>query len=151
VDGDQPLTNIQTVDDLVDTSRAQPRFTMMLVGVFSFTALLLAIIGIYGVISYSVAQRAQEFGIRMALGADRHAILTLVLQQGLWLALVGIAVGLTAAFAVTELVASLLYKVNARDSATFILAPAVFLCIALVACYLPARRATNVNPIEALR
>jgi ABC-type antimicrobial peptide transport system permease subunit len=151
VDSDQPLNKIQTVDDLVDDSRAQPRITMLLVGAFSLTALLLAIIGIYGVISYSVAQRRQEFGIRMALGAGRTDILRLVLRQGLMLAGIGIGVGLAAALLLTKLAASLLYKVGAHDPATFVLAPLIFLAIALLACYLPARRATTVDPIEALR
>jgi putative ABC transport system permease protein len=151
VDSDQPLTKIQTVDDLVDSSRAQPRFMLFLVGAFSFTALALAIIGIYGVVSYSVAQRQQEFGIRMALGAERSDVLRLVLRQGLSLALIGIAGGLAAALLLTKLAGSLLYKVGARDPATFVLAPIVFLAIALLACYLPARRATKVDPIQALR
>ena len=151
IDGDQPLTRIQTVDDLVDDSRAQPRFTLLLLGAFSFTALALAVIGIYGVISYSVAQRRQEFGIRMALGAERADILRLVLRQGMMLAVIGIGVGLAAALFLTKLAASLLYKVGAHDLATFVLAPLIFLTIALLACYLPARRATRVDPIEALK
>ncbi len=151
VDSDQPLTKIQTVDDLVDNSRAQPRFMLLLVSAFSFTALALAIIGIYGVISYSVAQRRQEFGIRMALGAERKDIMRLVLRQGLTLAAMGIGVGLAAALLLTRLAAGLLYKVGARDLATFVFAPLLFLCVAMLACYLPARRATRVDPIEALR
>jgi len=151
IDGDQPLTKIQTVEDLVDDSRAQPRFTLLLLSAFSFTALMLAMIGIYGVISYSVAQRRQEFGIRMALGAERANILRLVLRQGFTLAVIGIGVGVVAALLLTKLAGSLLCKVGARDPATFVLAPLIFLAIALVACYLPARRATKVNPIEALR
>ena len=151
VDSDQPLTKIQTVEDLMDDSRAQPRFTMLLVGAFSFTALALAIIGIYGVISYSVAQRQQEFGIRMALGAERADILRVVLQQGVRLAVIGIAIGLAAALLLTRLAAGFVYKVSVRDLTTFALAPVIFLVISLLACYLPARRATKVDPIEALR
>ncbi len=151
VDAEQPLTNIQTVDDLLDSSRAQPRFTMLLVGVFSATALTLAIIGIYGVLSYSVAQRRPEFGIRLALGARRADILRLVLRQGLMLTIAGIAIGLTAALLLTRLAASMVYQVSTRDLATFVITPVVFLLIALLASYLPALRATRVSPVEALR
>jgi putative ABC transport system permease protein len=151
VDTDQPVMNVQTIDDLMDDSRSQPRFTMLLLGVFSATALALAVIGIYGVLSYSVAQRRQEFGIRLALGAEYVDILQLVVRQGIILAAAGVAVGLTAALLMTRLMSSMLYKVGARDLTTFLLAPAVFLCIAVMASYLPARRATRVHPIEALR
>jgi len=151
VDSEQPVTKIQTVDDLMDKSRAQPHFTMLLVGTFSFTALALAVIGIYGLLSYSVAQRRQEFGIRLALGAERGDILRLVVRQGLLLAAAGIALGLTVALFVTRMMSSMLYKVGARDGITFVFTPLVFLCIALLASYVPARRATKVHPIEALR
>ncbi len=151
VDSEQPVTKIQTVDDLMDKSRAQPHFTMLLVGTFSFTALALAVIGIYGVLSYSVAQRRQEFGIRLALGAERGDILRLVVRQGLLLATAGIALGLMVALLVTRMMSSMLYKVGARDAITFVSTPVVFLCIALLASYVPARRATKVHPIEALR
>jgi putative ABC transport system permease protein len=151
VDPDQPVTNIQTVDQLMDSSRAQPRFTMLLLGVFSAAALALAVIGIYGVLSYSVTQRRQELGIRLALGAERGNILGLVVRQGLVLAGAGIAVGLVAALLLTRLMSSLLYKVGALDLTTFALTPLAFLVIALLASYLPALRATEVNPVEALR
>jgi putative ABC transport system permease protein len=151
VDPDQPVTKVQTVNELMDSSRSQPRFTMLMLGVFSATALTLAVIGIYGVLSYSVAQRRQEFGIRLALGAERADILRLVVRQGLVLAFGGIAIGLLAALLFTRLMSSLLYKVGARDLATFILTPLLFVCVALLASYLPARRATKVDPMEALR
>ncbi|MGO9433941.1 MAG: ABC transporter permease [Terracidiphilus sp.] len=151
VDSEQPVTKIQTVDDLMDKSRAQPHFTMLLVGTFSFTALALAVIGIYGMLSYSVAQRRQEFGIRLALGAERGDILRLVVRQGLLLATAGIALGLMVALLVTRMMSSMLYKIGARDGITFFLTPLVFLFIALLASYVPARRATKVHPIEALR
>jgi len=151
VDADQPITNVQTVDDLMDSSRSQPRFTMLLLAVFSATALLLAVVGIYGVLAYSVAQRRQEFGIRLALGAEQADILRMVLRQGLVLAVSGIATGLFASLFLTRLMSSMLYKVGARDLTTFAITPLLFFGIALLASYLPARRATKVNPIEALR
>ena len=151
VDPDQPVTKIQTVDDLMNDSRSEPRFTMMLLSVFSATALGLAVIGIYGVLSYSVAQRRQEFGIRLALGAGHEDILALVVRHGLMLAMAGIVIGLLAALFLTRLMASMLYKVGTRDLVTFVFTPLLFLGIALLASYLPARRATKVNPIEALR
>ena len=151
VDSDQPVTHIQTVDELMDNSRSQPRFTMLLLAVFSATAPVLAVIGIYGVLSYSVAQRRQEFGIRLALGAAHADILRMVVRQGVVLAALGIMFGLLASFALTRLMSSMLYKVGTIDLATFILTPALFLGIALLASYVPARRATRVNPVEALK
>jgi putative ABC transport system permease protein len=151
IDADQPITNIQTVEELMDQSRSQPRFTMLLLAAFSATALALAVIGIYGVLSYSVAQRQQEFGIRLALGAERADILRLVVRHGLMLAITGIAAGLTASLLLTRLMASMLYKVGARDLTTFLLTPLVFLIIAMLASYLPAKRAMRVSPVEALK
>jgi putative ABC transport system permease protein len=151
VDAEQPLTKVQTVNDLMDSSRAQPRLLMMMVGTFSATALALAVIGIYGVLSYSVAKRKQEFGIRLALGAGRGDILRLVLRQGFVLTVAGIAVGLVAAFVLAGLASSVLYKVGAHDPVVFICAPLVFLGIALLACYLPACRAFRADPLEALK
>jgi ABC-type antimicrobial peptide transport system permease subunit len=135
----------------MDNSRSQPRFTMLLLAVFSATALALAVIGIYGVLSYSVAQRRQEFGIRLALGAAHADILRMVVRQGLTLAALGVTFGLLASFALTRLISSMLYKVGAMDLATFILTPALFFGVALLASYAPAQRATRVNPVEALR
>ena len=151
VDPDQPVTNIQTVDDLMESSLTQPRFTMMLLGIFSVTALALAVIGIYGVLAYSVTQRRHELGIRLALGAEAADILRLVVRQGLVLAGIGVAIGLVAALIVTRLMSSLLYKVSSRDVTTFVAAPALFLTIALFTSYVPARRATKVDPMEAMR
>jgi putative ABC transport system permease protein len=151
VDPDEPVMNVRTVDDLMDDSRAQPRFTMLLLGIFSATAFLLAAIGIYGVLAYSVAQRRHELGICLALGAGRGDILGLVVRQGLTLALAGIAIGLAAAPFLTRLMASMLFEVGERDLTTFVLAPLVFLAAALLASLLPARRATKVDPMEALR
>jgi ABC-type antimicrobial peptide transport system permease subunit len=155
LDSDQPVTNIQTVDELMDGSRAQPRFILLLLGVFSVAALVLAIIGIYGVLAYTVAQRRQEMGIRLALGAEKSYILRLVVGHGLLLAVCGIALGLIGALALSWIMASvltgILYQVGARDLGTFVIAPVAFLAIALCASYLPARRATQVDPNEALR
>jgi ABC-type antimicrobial peptide transport system permease subunit len=151
LDADQPVTDVQTIDELMDTFRAQPRFIMLLLTGFSATALVLAVIGIYGVLAYSVAQRRQELGIRLALGAEKLDILRLVVGQGLGLTAIGIAIGLVAAFALTHLMSSFVYQVNVYDPATFVLAPIVFMAIGLVASYLPARRATQVDPTEALR
>jgi putative ABC transport system permease protein len=151
IDRDQPLIKIQTVDELMDGARTEPRFLLMLVGAFSATALVLAIIGIYGMLSYAVAQRRQEFGIRLALGANRADLLRLVLRRGLVLATSGVVLGLAAALALTRFLISLLYRVDTHDLATFVVAPAIFLCIALLASYLPARRATRADPIEAIK
>ena len=151
IDADQPVTSIQSVDQLMDAARTQPRFTMMLLATFSATALILAIIGIYGVLAYSVAQRRHELGIRMALGAERSDILRLVVRQGFMLAVIGIGIGLVAAAALTRLMSALLYRTGTHDLITFAIAPAVFLLIALLASYLPARRATKVDPMEAMR
>ena len=151
VDPEQPLSNIQTVEDLMDGSRAQPRFTMLLIGAFAATALALAMIGIYGVLWHSVAQRRQEFGIRLALGAGPADISKLVLRQGLILSIAGIAIGLGAALCLTTLASSMLYGVGVLDPAAFIASPLVFLSIALLASYVPARRAANVDPMQALR
>lgn len=151
IDPDQPVTNIQSVDELMDEARAQPRFTMILLAVFSATTLALAVMGIYGVLAYSVGQRRQELGIRLALGAEPADILRLVLRQGFGLAIFGIAIGLFTAFLMTTLMSSLLYGVSSRDMVTFAIAPIVFLGVSLVASYLPARRATKLDPVDALR
>ena len=151
VDPDQPVTAVQTVDELMDVSRAQPRFIMMLLAVFSVTALGLAAIGLYAVLAWSVAQRRQEIGIRLALGAERRDVLWAVVRQGLGLVAAGIAIGLAAGLFATQLMSSVLYKTSAHDLTTFALAPLVFLGIALLASYLPARRATKVDPLEAMR
>jgi len=151
VDPDQPVTGIQTVDEIMDTSLSQTRFIMVLLSVFSGAALALAVIGIYGVLAYSVTQRQHELGIRMALGARRGDVLRLVVRQGLVLAGAGVGIGLIAAPLLTRLMSSMLYKVGARDLTTFALAPLVFLSIALLASYLPARRAAKLDPMETLR
>ncbi len=151
IDPDQPVTGILTAEDLMDNSRTQPRFIMMLLGLFSLTALALALIGIYGVLAYSVAQRQHELGIRVALGAKSADILRLVVRQGLILAVSGVVIGLVAALIMTRVMSSLLYKVGTHDLVTFVVAPLLFLAVAVVTSYVPARRATKVDPIEAMR
>jgi putative ABC transport system permease protein len=155
IDADQPVTAVLTVDELMDGLRAQPRSMMLLLGIFAAAALALAVVGVYGVLAYSVAQRRQEIGIRLALGAEKSDILRLVVGQGLALALAGIAIGLVLAvglsLAFSRMVSGLLYRVGTHDLATFLLTPLAFIVIALAASYLPARRAMRVNPTEALR
>jgi putative ABC transport system permease protein len=151
VDRDQPVTSVKTMDELLESGAAQPRFTASLLGALSGAALLLALVGIYGVIAYSVAERTQEMGVRIALGAERNDILRLVLRQGITLAAYGIAIGAAASLALTRLLTSFLYHVSATDPLTFATASALFLGVALLASYLPARRATRVDPAVALR
>jgi predicted permease len=151
IDADQPVTKIQTVDDLMDTGRAEPRFTMLLLAVFSVTALALAAIGLAAMLAWSVVQRRQELAIRLALGAGRRDVLWLIVRHGLVLAVSGVAIGLLAGLALTRLLASVLYKTSAHDLGAFAVAPLVFLVVAWFASYLPARRAMQVDPIETLK
>ena len=146
-----PVSGAQTLNATVSASLAQRRFSMEMVGLFALTALLLAGLGIYGVISYLVSERTQEIGIRLALGASRSNILRLVLREGLGLAIMGAAVGLVCALIVSNLMASLLYSVRPTDPLTFASVAFFFLGVALLACYLPARRAMKVDPMVALR
>jgi putative ABC transport system permease protein len=151
VDPDQPMWKIRTVEFLVNRSTADRKFLMVLMGIFASLALVLTIIGLYGVISYLVNQRTQEIGIRMALGAQVGDILRMVLKQGMILVLSGVALGLGAAWLLTRLMSRLLYQVSATDPATFGAIALLLIIVALLACYLPARRATKVNPLVALR
>jgi putative ABC transport system permease protein len=146
-----PVYGAQTLDETVSASLSQRRFSMELVGLFALTALLLAGLGIYGVISYVVSERTHEIGIRLALGAQRRNILHIVLRQGLGLAIAGAAVGLICALIVSQLMASLLYGVRPTDPLTFAGVALLFIGVALVACYVPARRAMKVDPMVALR
>lgn len=151
VDADQPMWKIRTVEFLVNRSVADRKFLMALMGIFASLALVLTMIGLYGVISYLVNQRTQEIGIRMALGAQMGHILRMVLKQGMVLVLIGVALGLGAAWLMTRLMIRLLYQVSATDPLTFGSIALLLIAIALLACYLPARRATRVDPLVALR
>jgi putative ABC transport system permease protein len=139
------------MDDLVSDRTAERRLAVMLISVFAAVALLLAAVGIYGVMSYAVAQRTQEIGIRMALGAERRDILRMVLRHGSLMAVIGIGLGLTVALGLARLITSLLFQVSATDPPTFSVVPVVLIAVALLACYIPARRATRVDPLVALR
>ena len=145
------VLRVTPMDQLIGNSLKNPRFNLVLLGIFAGIALLLASVGLYGVISYLVAQRTHEIGIRMALGAQKSDVLRLVVGQGMVLTSIGIVVGLVGALAITRLLASMLYQVGATDPATFGSLAALLAVIALLACYMPARRAARVNPIEALR
>jgi len=151
MDPEQPMAAIATMDELLSGSLSRSRFTMLVLGVFAALALVLASVGIYGVIAYSVTQRTQEFGIRIALGASRRDVLRLVLGQGTRLTLLGIGMGIVAALVVTRLMATLLYGISATDPVTFTAVALLLALVALAACYIPARRATRVDPIVALR
>ena len=148
---DLRVTNLRTIEDIAADSVARPGFRASLIGAFAALALILALIGIYGVLAYSVGQRTREFGIRMALGARRPEILRLVVGDGLRIALIGVAVGLCMAAALTHYLRSMLWGVQPLDPITFTLVPLALLIVALAACYIPARRATKVDPLIALR
>ena len=151
LDRDVPISNVNTMEQLVAQSVAQRRFGMFLVGIFAALALVLAVVGIYGVVSYSVAQRTNEIGVRMALGASASDVLRMVLKNGMTLALIGVGIGLAAAFAVTRLMVAMLFDVKPTDVATFAIVSVGLILVALLACYVPARRAMKVDPLVALR
>jgi ABC-type antimicrobial peptide transport system permease subunit len=145
------LYNVQTMESIVDQSTAQPRLNIALLGVFASAALLLATLGIYGVVSYSVTQRRQEIGVRMTLGAQSSDIMRLVLGEGTGLAIVGVAIGVVAALLATRLVQSMLFEIGAADPLTFVVVAAGLLVVALAASLVPARRAAAVDPLLAIR
>jgi putative ABC transport system permease protein len=151
VDRDQPVTAVKSMEEVLGAGAASPRFITSLLAALSVVAVLLALVGIYGVIACSVAERTQEMGIRMALGAERAGILRMVLGQGLGLAATGIAIGLAASFVLTRLLRSLLYHVSPTDPVTFVAGTLLFLAVALAASFVPAKRATTVDPAVALR
>jgi putative ABC transport system permease protein len=151
IDKDQPVTNVQTLEEVLEWASAQPRFTMFLLAIFSAIAVILAIVGIYGVIAYTVAQRTQELGIRMALGAAKGDILRMVIGHGLLLTVSGVLIGLIASVALTRVLSSMLYQTSTTDPLVFSSSTALFLVVASIASYMPARRATRIDPTDALR
>jgi putative ABC transport system permease protein len=151
VDKDQPIFRVMTMEQVVSNSVAQKRFSMMLLVIFAAVALLLAAVGIYGVMSYSVTQRSHEIGIRMALGAQQSDVMKMVVRQGMTITLIGVTIGIVGASIVTRFMSSLLFGVGARDLLTFVAIPVILAGVALGACFIPARRATKVDPMIALR
>ncbi|HST53136.1 MAG TPA: ABC transporter permease [Pyrinomonadaceae bacterium] len=151
MDAEQPVADVRTMNQLLAESVGRARFSALLLAVFACVALVLAVVGLYGVMSYAVAQRTHEIGIRVALGAQGRDVLGLVVGQGLLLAAVGLALGLAGALALTRLMRSLLYEVSTTDPATYVGISALLLLVALLACLIPARRATKIDPIVALR
>jgi putative ABC transport system permease protein len=150
IDPEIPVARISTMEKLIDESIAQPRFRTFLIGIFSAVAMLLAAIGIYGVVAYSVSQRTHEIGIRMALGARRSDVMRMVVRQGMRLTLAGVVLGVIGALALTRLTANLLFGVGATDPLTFTAISILLSLVALLACYIPARRASRLDPMAAL-
>ena len=151
VDPDQPVSNVATMAEVLGTEAAQRRMGMIMLVGFALLALLLASLGIYGVLAYFVTQHTNEIGVRQALGATPRNILFLVLKKGMGLTLIGVAIGLASAFALTRLMSSLLFGVKASDPLTFVTVPLLLALVALVACLVPALRATKIDPLVALR
>jgi predicted permease len=151
VDPDEPIAQVQSMDAVLSASLGHWRFNMTLLAAFAALALVLASVGIYGVLSYSVSRRVREIGIRMALGAGRREVMKLVVGEGMATALIGIAAGLAAAVALTRLLASMLYGVRPTDPMTFLASALLLAAVSLLASYIPARRATKVDPMAALR
>ncbi|MGH9841157.1 MAG: FtsX-like permease family protein, partial [Blastocatellia bacterium] len=151
IDPDQPVANIQTLNDILNGDSSMRRAVMLLWSAFALIALLLAGLGLYGVLSYFVTQHTAEIGVRMALGAQPHDVLRLILRQGLRLVVCGVAAGWLGALVLTRLMKSLVFGIGATDPLTFALVPVLLGVVALAACWIPARRATRVDPLIALR
>jgi putative ABC transport system permease protein len=151
IDKDQPVSDISSMEEVVSQSVARQRFSMLLLGVFAGLALLLAAVGIYGVMSYSVAQRTREIGIRIALGAQRSDVLKMTVGEGLRLVSTGVVIGLGTALILTRVMSSLLFGVSTNDPITFITISLILVSVAVLASYVPALRATRVDPMFALR
>jgi ABC-type antimicrobial peptide transport system permease subunit len=151
VNSNLPVASVRTMEDVYGKSVARTSFTLVMLGLAGAMALALGIIGIYGVISYTVSQRKREIGIRLALGAQSGDVVGMILKQGARLALVGVCIGVAAAFGLARLMTSLLFGVTAHDPLTFAAVVALLIAVALMACYIPARRAMKVDPMVALR
>jgi putative ABC transport system permease protein len=151
IDRDQPIVKVRTMEQSISTSMNEPKFRTMLLALLAALALILSAVGVYGVMSYSVSLRTQEIGIRLAMGAQFGDVMKLVVRQGFALAAAGIAVGGVAAYALSRLMARFLFGVGASDPATFAGVAVLLAAVALIACYVPARRATRVDPLVALR
>ena len=145
------VAEVQTMEDVVAGATARPRFTLVLLGTFAVVALLLAAVGIYGVIGYAVSRRTQEIGVRMALGATRANVAGLIVGEGMRIVAIGVAAGLLGAVALTRLMAAMLYGVRATDPLTYVGVAVLLAVVALVASYVPARRATRIDPLVAMR
>jgi putative ABC transport system permease protein len=151
MDPDLPLFGVKTMDEYLSASVATPRFNTTLLSIFAGVALVLTVVGLYGVMSYSVAQRTNEIGIRLALGAQSRDVLLMIVKQGSLLVVIGLGIGLAGAYAATRLIESLLFGVTTKDPFTFAAVAVLLALVALLACYIPAWRATKVDPLRALR
>ena len=151
LDADQPVADVRTMNQVMSESRSRARFNTLLLALFAALATVLAAVGIFGVMNYSVTLRTHEIGLRIALGAEPKRVVVLILRQGLVLTLIGIVIGLAGAFALTRLMSGLLFDIRATDPLTFGAIVLLLGLVSLVACYIPARRATRVDPLAALR
>jgi putative ABC transport system permease protein len=151
VDPNQPVYDVKTMDERVAVTLETRRFAVVLLGVFGALALILAAIGLYGVLAFAVSQRTREIGIHMALGARARDVLLMVIRQGMSLVVVGVVFGVAGAFALTRLMRSLLFEVGPTDSLTFVIVSLLLAAVGFIACFVPARRATKVDPLIALR
>ncbi len=151
IDKDLPIDNAKSMQQLLAESLSGRQFNMLLLTIFALVALVLAVVGIYGVMSYTVTQRTHEIGIRVAIGAQSRDVFRMVIGQGMMLAMIGVAFGLVGAFGLTRLMTTMLFGVEPTDPATFVSIAVLLIVVALVACYIPGRRAAKVNPLVALR
>jgi len=151
LDRDQPISDVRTMDERIGRSLSSRRFSMVLLALFAGLALTLAAVGIYGIVAYSVTERTHEIGVRVALGAQRRDVMAMVVGQGMAMTVAGTAIGVAASAALARLMSSLLFGVSAADPVTFVAIPLLLIAVALAACYVPARRATRVDPLQTLR